>query len=56
MKRVVIQYDDKVKFFENVTKVQCFCGLDISESHLDIWQGKKKTVIKMFDVIGFEIK
>lgn len=51
MKKVVVQYDDTVKFFENVTKVQCFCN-----EHLDIFQGKKKTVLKMGEIKGFEVK
>ena len=56
MRKVVIQYDDEVKFFENVTKVQVFCNGDIFQSYLVICQGKKKTKIDMLKINGFEVK
>lgn len=55
MKKVVVQCEDVVKFFENVTKVQYFGGLDLLDGYLDIWQGEKKTIIKQVDMIGFEV-
>ena len=48
MKKVVVQYDDKVQFFENVTKIQLFCVEDYFNDHLDIFQGSKKTVLKLY--------
>ena len=56
MNKVVVQCEEVVKIFENVTKVQYFGGLDLLDGHLDIWQGEKKTVIKQLDMLGFEVK
>ena len=36
MKKVVVQYDDVVKFYDNVTKVQYFGAGDFFESYFDI--------------------
>ena len=56
MKKVIIQYDDKVAYFENVTRVQCFCQGDFFEAKIVIYQSKQKTEIKMCEINGFEIK
>ena len=56
MNKMVVQCEEVVKIFENVTKVQYFGGLDLLDGHLDIWQGEKKTVIKQLDMLGFEVK
>lgn len=56
MKKVVVQYDDVVKFYDNVTKVQYFGAGDFFESYFVIFQGKEKTVIMLSEINGFEIK
>lgn len=56
MKEVVVQYDDVVRFYKNVTKVQFFGAGDFFKSYFVIFQGKEKTVIMMTEIIGFEIK
>lgn len=56
MKKVVVQYDDVVNFFDNVTKVQFFGAGDFFESYFVIFQGEEKTVIMMTEIIGLEIK
>ena len=56
MKKVVVQYNDVVKFYDNVTKVQYFGAGDFFESYFVIFQGKEKTVIMMTEIIGLEIK
>ena len=56
MKKVVVQYDDVVKFYDNVTKVQYFGEGDFFESYFVIFQGKEKTVIMLSEINGFEIK
>lgn len=56
MKKVVVQYDDVIKFYNNVTKVQFFGGGDFSKSYFVIFQGKEKTLIMMTEIIGLEIK
>lgn len=48
MKKVVVQYDDKVQFYDNVTKVQFFGAEDFFNAHLDIFQGGKKTILKVY--------
>nr|DAI90261.1 MAG TPA: hypothetical protein [Caudoviricetes sp.] len=55
MKKVIVQYDDKVRFFNNVTKVQCFLACDMFENTIKIFQGKKVTTIKQYEIIGFEV-
>lgn len=55
MRKVVVQYDEVVKFFKNVTKVQCFCGEDFFCARLIIYQGENKTTIKMHEINGFEV-
>lgn len=56
MKKVVVQYDDVVKFYDNVTKVQYFGAGDFFESYFVIFQGKEKTVIMLSEINGIEIK
>ena len=56
MKKVVVQFDEQVKFFNNVTKVQCFCAGDFFDAHLDIYEGEKKTVVELYKINGFEVK
>lgn len=56
MKKVVVQYDDVVKFYDNVTKVQYFGAGDFFESYFVIFQGKEKTVIMLSEINGLEIK
>lgn len=54
MKKVVIQYDEKVKFFSNVTKVR-FYNNGLFDSYMEICQGEKKTKIETYDILGFEV-
>lgn len=56
MRKVVVQYDNVVRTFDNVSKVQCFCRGDVTEWHLDICQGRKVTTLKMCEFNGFEVK
>lgn len=56
MKKVVVQCDDAVRCYDNVTKVQFFGAGDFFKSYFAIFQGKEKTVIMMTEIIGFEIK
>lgn len=56
MKKVVVQYDDVVRIYDNATKVQFFGEGDFFESYFVIFQGKEKTVIMMTEIIGLEIK
>lgn len=56
MKKVVVQYDEVVRFYDNVTKVQFFGTGDFFESYFVIFQGEEKTVIMMAEIIGLEIK
>lgn len=44
MKKVVIQYDNVVRTYNNVTKVQFF------KSYFVIFQGKEKTVIMVSEI------
>lgn len=55
MNKVIIQFDDRTETYENVTKIHCMCAFDAFKNHLDIYQGEKKTIIKLFDVIGYQI-
>lgn len=55
MKTVIIHYDDKDEIFENTTKVKGCFGGDIFSSYLVIFQGNKKTKVKMYNVDGFEV-
>lgn len=55
MNKVVVQYEDEVKFFDNVTKVQCFLAFDIFENYIEIYQGEKKTRINHTEINGFEV-
>ena len=56
MNKVIVQYDDKVRYFGNVTKIQCFLACDMFENYIDIYQGEKKTRIKQYEIHGFEVK
>ena len=55
MKKVVIQYDNHVNTYYNVTKVQCFCALDLFEAYIVIYENEKKTVIMICEMNGFEV-
>lgn len=57
MKTVIVQYDDKVKTFKNVTKIQCFLAFDMFENTIKIIQkNKKETIIKQYEINGFEVE
>ena len=56
MKKVVVEYDDVVKVYDNVTKVQYFGSIDFLKSYFVLFQGKEKTLIMMTEIIGFEIR
>ena len=56
MNKLIIQFDDKVEAYENVTKIKCLCAFDVFKNNLEIHQGNKKTKIKLFDVIDYEIR
>lgn len=53
--RVVVQMDSVVKFFDKVTKVESFLACDMFENTIVIHQGKKKTTLKQWEIIGFEV-
>ena len=55
MKKVVVQYDNHVHTYNNVTKVQCFCALDLFKAYIVIYENEKKTVIMMCEMNGFEV-
>ncbi len=56
MKKVVVQYDEVVRFYDNVTKIQYFVAGDFFEAYFVIYQGKEKTVIMLSEINGLEIK
>lgn len=56
MKKVIVQYDNTVKFYENVSKVQFLCADGALNGKLVIYQGVKKTIIEVCEINGFEIK
>lgn len=53
---VTVKCDDVIKFFKNVTKVQTFLAFDMFENTIVIYQGRKKTTFKEYEIIGFEVK
>lgn len=54
--KVTVQMDDVVKFFKGVTKIESFLGCNMFENTIVIHQGKKKTIFKQYEIIGFEVK
>lgn len=56
MKKVVIQCDDVVKYFDNVTKVECFLAFDTFNNEIKIYQNNKVTTFKQYEINGLEIK
>ena len=56
MNKLIIQFDDRLETYENVTKIKCLCAFDVFKNYLEIHQGNKKTKIKLFDVIDYEIR
>lgn len=56
MKKVIVQYNDVVKYYDNVTKVQFFGEGDFFKSYFVILQGIEKTVIMLTEINGLEIK
>ena len=53
---VIVQCENVVKYFKNVTKVETFLACDMFENEIVIYQGKKKTTLKQFEIIGFEVR
>lgn len=51
MKRVVIQFEDVVRIYKDVTKVQFFKE-NKHNSYFVIFQGKEKTVVMVSEVSG----
>lgn len=56
MKKVIVQHDEVVKSYDNVTKVQFFGAGDFFKAYFVIFQGEEKTVINMTEIINLEIK
>lgn len=54
--KVIVQLDNVVKYFDDVTKVETFLAFDMFENEIKIYQGKKKTVFKQYQINGFEVK
>lgn len=54
MKKLIVQCTNCVRYFNNVTKIECFNAFEF-ESYMDVYEGKSKTRIKMYDIVGFEI-
>lgn len=51
MKGVVIQFEDVVRIYKNVTKVQFFKE-NKHNSYFVIFQGKEKTVVMVSEISG----
>ena len=56
MTKVIVQYNNTVKFYENVSKVQFLFAGGALKSKLVIYRGVRKTVIETCEINGFEIK
>lgn len=54
--KVIVQCDDVVKFFKNVTKVESFNSLDTFSNKIVIYQGKKKTTLNEYQIHGFKVE
>ena len=55
MKKVIVQYDNEVKTFNDVTKVKCLFAFDMFENTIKIFQSRKVTTINEYEIIGFEV-
>ena len=56
MNKVVALIDDKEVIFENVTRVKIDLYGDMFENKVCIYQDKKLTKIKEYQLIGIDIK
>lgn len=53
--KVIVQLEEEMKVFENVTKLEGLCAFDMFKNNIVIHQGKKKTKIKEWEIIDFEV-
>lgn len=56
MNKVVAMLDENVHIFENVTRVKIDLSGDMFENKVYIYQGKKLTKIKQYQLIEIDIK
>lgn len=56
MKKVIVQFADKIIFFDAVTRVQFYNKYDILGAQLYIYQEEKVTIIETCEIEGFEVK
>lgn len=56
MNKVTVTIDDRTVIFENVTRVKIDLSGDMFENKVYIYQGKKLTKIKEYQILDVDIK
>lgn len=54
--KVIVQYMEEVKIFDNVTKIDTLLAFDMFANEIKIFQGKKVTTIKQYKIEGFIVE